>query len=254
MISAVSSGPWRSPAPRVLFISRAQTMSSSGVIPMKLPITRATTGWATSLTRSHSSRPSSRSRTPDRDRADRVLVLGDPLRGEAALEERLEPVVLGRVHADEHRLDQLQRHDRVGERGDPAPLGRVGLPVAADRVDVVGEGHRPEAVLLRVLGDPLGPVDRTLAAHALEQLVGRPVEPALAVADQDLVQRLLGRSARRARSRSRSSGVPSRSPGGHPGANQAAASSDVSNTWVTRPEGIATSATTNASAIATAIP
>ena len=49
----------------------------------------------------------------DRDRADRVLVLGDPLRREAALEERLQTVVLGRVHADEHRLLQLQRQDRV---------------------------------------------------------------------------------------------------------------------------------------------
>jgi hypothetical protein len=39
----------------------------------------------------------------DDDRADLVLVLGDPLRREAALEERLEAVVLGRVHPDEHR-------------------------------------------------------------------------------------------------------------------------------------------------------
>ena len=42
----------------------AHGASSSGGMPMKLPITRATTGCATSLTRSHSSRPSSRSRTP----------------------------------------------------------------------------------------------------------------------------------------------------------------------------------------------
>ena len=65
---------------------------------MKLPITRETTGCATSVTRSAVSRPSSRSSTPHRDRADRVLVLGDPLGREAALEERLQPVVLGRVH------------------------------------------------------------------------------------------------------------------------------------------------------------
>ena len=52
--------------------------------------------------------------------ADLVLVLGDPLRREAALEERLEPVVLGRVHRDEHRLLQLERDDRVRERGDAA--------------------------------------------------------------------------------------------------------------------------------------
>ena len=43
------------------------------------------------------------------DRPDRVLVLGDPPRREAALEEHLEPVVLRRVHADEHRPSQLER-------------------------------------------------------------------------------------------------------------------------------------------------
>ena len=52
-----------SPAPRVVFISRAQISSSSGGIPMKLPITRETTGCATSVTRSQVSRPSTRSRT-----------------------------------------------------------------------------------------------------------------------------------------------------------------------------------------------
>ena len=45
-------------------MSRAQISSSSGGMPMKLPITRETTGWATSVTRLHVSRPSSRSRTP----------------------------------------------------------------------------------------------------------------------------------------------------------------------------------------------
>ena len=39
-------------------------MSSEGSIPMKLPITRETTGWATSSTRSQVSRPSRRSSTP----------------------------------------------------------------------------------------------------------------------------------------------------------------------------------------------
>jgi hypothetical protein len=53
-----------SPAPSVVFMSRAQISSSSGGIPMKLPITRETTGCATSVTRLHSSRPSRRSRTP----------------------------------------------------------------------------------------------------------------------------------------------------------------------------------------------
>ena len=93
-----------SPAPSVVFISRAQTSSSSGGMPMKLPITRETTGWATSVTRSQVSRPVEPVEHADGDLADLVLVLGDPLRREAALEERLEPVVLGRVHADEHRL------------------------------------------------------------------------------------------------------------------------------------------------------
>ena len=53
-----------SPAPSVLFISRAQISSSSGGIPMKLPITRDTTGCATSMTRSQASRPARRSSTP----------------------------------------------------------------------------------------------------------------------------------------------------------------------------------------------
>ena len=44
-----------------------------------------------------------------RDRPDRVLVRCDASGGEARLEERLQAVVLGRVHADEHRLRELQR-------------------------------------------------------------------------------------------------------------------------------------------------
>ena len=80
---------------------------------MKLPITRATTGWATSVDEVARLAALEPLEHVDRDRADRVLVLGDPLRREAALEERLDPVVLGRVHADEHRLLQLERQDRV---------------------------------------------------------------------------------------------------------------------------------------------
>ncbi len=41
----------------------AHAASSSLGMPMKLPITRETAGWATSATRSHVSRPSSRSST-----------------------------------------------------------------------------------------------------------------------------------------------------------------------------------------------
>jgi len=61
--SGVASG---SPAPTIAFIRFAHASSSSGERPMKLPITRATTGWATSLTRSQVSRaggPSKRSST-----------------------------------------------------------------------------------------------------------------------------------------------------------------------------------------------
>ena len=53
-----------SPAAMIVFMIRAQARSSSGGIPMKLPMTRETTGCATSVTRSQVSRPSSRSRTP----------------------------------------------------------------------------------------------------------------------------------------------------------------------------------------------
>ncbi len=59
--SGLTSG---SPAPSVVFISRAQIASSSGGIPMNEPITRETTGCATSVTRSHVSRPARPSSTP----------------------------------------------------------------------------------------------------------------------------------------------------------------------------------------------
>ena len=53
-----------SPAPSTVFISRAQIASSSGGRPMNEPITRETTGWATSLTRSIVARPSTPASTP----------------------------------------------------------------------------------------------------------------------------------------------------------------------------------------------
>ena len=46
---------------------------------MKLPITRETTGWATSLTRSQELAAVEPVEHPDHDRADRVLVGGDAL-------------------------------------------------------------------------------------------------------------------------------------------------------------------------------
>ena len=140
---------------------------------MKLPITRETTGWATSLTRSQRLAALEPVEHADDDRADRVLVVGDPLRREAALEERLEAVVLGRVHADEHRPRELEREDRRAAR-DAAEFGGVGLPVAADRVDVLGRRHRPEARLVGELLDALGPVHRALPAHLPNSSCGGP--------------------------------------------------------------------------------
>ena len=144
---------------------------------MKLPITRETTGWATSETRSQRLAAVQPVEHLARDRADRILVVGDPLGREAALEERLDAIVLGRVHADEHRPGELHRERR--RRRDAAEFGGVGLPVAADRVDVLGGRHRPEAGLLGTSGAPeaLGSVHRTLATHAPEHLVRRAVLP-----------------------------------------------------------------------------
>ena len=124
---------------------------------------------------------------PHRDLPDGVLVLRDPLRRESALEERLEPIVLGRVHPDEHRLRQLEREDRVPQRRDPGG-GRVGLPVPAHRVNVVGRRDRPVAGLRGVLADACRPVDGALRAHPLEQFVGRSVRPLLALGHEHLVE------------------------------------------------------------------
>ena len=137
-VSAPSGLRSGSPAPSIAFISRAQIASSSGGMPMKEPITRDDDGLGDvgdEVERLAALEPVQHL---DGDRADLVLVLGDPPRREAALEERLEAVVLGRVHPDEHALLQLERDDRVGQRGDAAELGGVGLPVAADRVDALG--------------------------------------------------------------------------------------------------------------------
>ncbi|MFM9140399.1 MAG: cytochrome P450 [Solirubrobacterales bacterium] len=135
-----------------------------------------------------------------RDLADLVGVLGDPLRREAALEERLEPVVLGRVHADEHGLAELERQDGVGDRGDSADLRGVGLPVAAYVVDIVVGGDRPVTRLLGEVGHGRRPVDRALAAHAGEELAGRAVLPGVLgegeyLADRDLGAGGVGRHA-----------------------------------------------------------
>jgi hypothetical protein len=75
---------------------------------MKLPITRETTGWATSLTRSHVSalQPVEHVTTIARIASSWAAIrFGVKPR----LEQRLQAVVLGRVHADEHRLRELER-------------------------------------------------------------------------------------------------------------------------------------------------
>ena len=93
---------------------------------MKLEITRETTGWATSETRSQRLAPLQAVEHLARDRADALLVVGDPLRREAPLEERLDAVVLGWVLADEHRAHELERED-LGEHRHAAELRGVGL-------------------------------------------------------------------------------------------------------------------------------
>ncbi|UUY04522.1 hypothetical protein LRS13_03010 [Svornostia abyssi] len=127
----------------------------------------------------------------DRDLADGGFVLRDPDGREAALEQRLDAVVLRRVHPDEHGLLELEREDRVLQRGEAADLRGVGLPVAADLVDVVSGRDGPEARLVGVLGDAVGPVDRALRAHLAKQLVRRAVVEMLPVADADAFERCL---------------------------------------------------------------
>ncbi len=202
--SGVASG---SPAPRIVFIRFAHTASSSGASPMKLPITRATTGWATSLTRSQHSRPSRASSTALVIERIAGLVLGDALWREALLEQRLDAVVLGGIHADEHGLLELELEDRVLQRGEAADLRRVGLPVAAHLVDVVGRGDRPEAVLLGVLRDARGPVHRALRAKPLEQSYRRTLAEVDTVSDAELLQRRDLELDRRPVRRSRAGGA-----------------------------------------------
>jgi hypothetical protein len=123
------------------------------------------------------------------DLADPVLVLGDPLGREAALEQRLQAVMLRRVLRDEHAALHLERHDRVGQRRDPSELRAEGLPVHRHRAYVVPAHDRVEACLARELRDVCGPVDRALVAQTLEKLVRRPLHPLRALADDDLVER-----------------------------------------------------------------
>ena len=114
MPSGFTSG---SPAPSVEFISRAQTASSLlgdaheaadhardhglGDIGDEVARRRA----LQTVEHLHDDRP------------DRVLVSGDPPGRETRLEQRLQAIVLGWVHADEHRPHELDREHARG--GDP---------------------------------------------------------------------------------------------------------------------------------------
>ena len=176
-----------SPKPRTMLVSSRWRWSSSSGVPMNEPITRETTGPATSLTSSHSPRAATRSSTRVDDRPDPLLVLADPLRGEAALEQRLDPVVAWRVHRDHLLLLGLERDPEVVEDHDPADVRGERLPVEADRAQVGGAGQRPEPGLLGVVAER-APVHGGLAAQAREQVVGRAVLPQLQVAEIDLVE------------------------------------------------------------------
>ena len=162
--SGVTSG---SPAPRIVFISVAQTSSSSGGRPMKLPITRETTGWATSSTRSQVSRPSSWSSTSRAiariSSSCSAIRFGVKPRWKSAL---MRSCLGGSIPMN---IACCSSSGRIAffERRDAAELRGVGLPVAADLVHVVGGRHRPEAVLVRELGDAVessGPGTRRAAA------------------------------------------------------------------------------------------
>src|SRR5439155_1856369 len=138
----------------------------------------------------------------DGDRPDRVLVCCDPLGGEASLEERLDAVVLGRVHSDEHRLHELERKDRRGG-GDAPALRRVGLPIAAHRVYVVRGRYRPVPRFPGIFGDVRAPVDGALLPESSKQLVRRPVLPLLTLDNELVLEIAAGRRHRGPRGRFR---------------------------------------------------
>jgi hypothetical protein len=98
-------------------------------------------GAATSLTSSTSWRPST-GRAPRRSR-DPFLVLGDPLRREAALEQGLDPVVARRVHRDHLLLLALE--GSKSSRTMIPPTGGERLQSRLTRRKVLGPGQGPEA-------------------------------------------------------------------------------------------------------------
>ena len=106
-----------------MFVSSMWRWSSSSGVPMNEPITRETTGPATSLTRSTLAPVRDPVEHPVDDLPDPLLVLGDPPRREAALEQGLDPVVARRVHRDHLLLLTLERDPEVVEDHDPADVG-----------------------------------------------------------------------------------------------------------------------------------
>ena len=116
----------------------------------------------------------------------------NPFWRESPLEERLEAVVLGRVHPDEHRLHELEREDAHGG-GDAPALRRIGLPVSAYRVYVVRGGDGPVPGLPGILGDAVRPVHRTLSSQLPEKIMRRTVAPQLSLGDEGVIEIAAGR-------------------------------------------------------------
>ena len=155
----------------------AQIASSSLGMPMKLPITReTTTGWATSVTRSHVSRPSRPSSTSSVISRIASSCAAIRLGVKPAWKSALSAVVLRRVHPDEHRPHQLDREDLAGHGGDAAELGGIGLPVEADLWTSSARVTDQKPAWFGNSVEALGEVHRALVERSsLEQLVRRAV-------------------------------------------------------------------------------
>ena len=104
---------------------------------------------ATSATRSKRSRSATLSRTRLMIWLIVTLVLGDAVRGERLVHQRLEPVVARRVHRDHLQPLHVERHPDVVDVEDAAPLGGERLEVAGHGAHVLVAGDRPEAALVR---------------------------------------------------------------------------------------------------------
>ena len=147
---------------------------------MKLPITRETTGWATSATRSHVSCPCSPSSTFTAmaliASSWSAIRLGVKPRWNSAFSRSC----LGGSMPMNIACASSSR--KAGGGDDHATgFGGIRLPVAADGVHVLGSRNRPEAGLVGKFFKAVGPMHGALAAHLLEGLERRPIEPQLAV-------------------------------------------------------------------------